>query len=72
MHKVEDQQQGKYRAEYGERVIRELSEKLTQEFGRGYSFTNLNQMRQFSLVYSKGQTVSEQSFQKPQTLSADL
>ncbi|MCL2246646.1 MAG: DUF1016 N-terminal domain-containing protein [Lentimicrobiaceae bacterium] len=48
---VEDEQKGEHRAEYGEQVIRELSEKLTKEFGRGFSFTNLKQMRQFYIVY---------------------
>ena len=57
---VEDEQKGEYRAEYGERIIRELSEKLTNEFGRGFSFTNLKQMRQFYIVYSIGQTLSDQ------------
>ena len=57
---VEDEQKGEHRAEYGEQIIRELSEKLTKEFGRGFSFTNLKQMRQFYIVYSIGQTLSDQ------------
>jgi hypothetical protein len=60
---VEDEQQGQYRAEYGERIIRELSKSLTKEFGRGFSFTNLNQMRQFYIVYSESQTLSDQIVQ---------
>ncbi|GHV13418.1 hypothetical protein AGMMS49938_07960 [Fibrobacterales bacterium] len=51
-HIVEDEQQGKKRAEYGKQVLTELANKLTEKFGKGFSFTNLNQMRQFFLAYS--------------------
>jgi predicted nuclease of restriction endonuclease-like (RecB) superfamily len=57
---VEDEQQGKERAEYGKRVLRELSEKLTAEFGKGFSKRNLEQMRQFFLTYSIAQKSSAQ------------
>ena len=56
---VEEEQNGKNRAEYGKYLLRELSKTLTQEFGRGFSVTNLKQMRQFFLIYSIGQTVSD-------------
>jgi len=36
----------------------DLSRKLTDEFGKGFSVTNLQQMRQFYIIYSKQQTVS--------------
>lgn len=68
---VEEEQKGKVRAEYGKQLIKELSQKLTSEFGKGFSKTNLKQMRQFYLTYSKSQTLSDQS-QKTQTLSAEL
>jgi predicted nuclease of restriction endonuclease-like (RecB) superfamily len=58
---VEDEQKGENRAEYGKRVLEELSGRLTKEFGRGFSLRNLEQMRQFYLSYSI-----------PQTLSAEL
>lgn len=48
---VEHEQKGKRRAEYGERVVRELARRLTDELGRGFSFTNLKYMRQFYLEY---------------------
>ncbi|MBL1410414.1 DUF1016 N-terminal domain-containing protein [Sphingobacterium faecale] len=35
--------------------------KFTKDFGRGFSQRNIEQMRQFYLVYSKTQTVSAQS-----------
>jgi predicted nuclease of restriction endonuclease-like (RecB) superfamily len=55
---VSEEQNGKERAEYGKRILKELSLKLTNEFGKGYSQRNLEQMRQFFLTYSKAQTVS--------------
>lgn len=69
---VEEQQNGKDRAEYGKELIDELSNILTKEFGKGFSSTNLKQMRQFYLSYSKGQTPSDDSEQKGQTLSDDF
>jgi predicted nuclease of restriction endonuclease-like (RecB) superfamily len=55
---VEEEQDGQLRANYGKQLIPELSKKLTTEFGRGFSITNIQQMRQFYLVYSKQQTPS--------------
>jgi hypothetical protein len=55
---VEEEQAGKERAEYGEKLISELSKRLSTEFGRGFSVTNLQQMRNFYLVYEKQQTLS--------------
>lgn len=57
---VLEEQNGKERAEYGKRILKELSLKLTNEFGKGFSQRNLEQMRQFYLTYSKAQTVSAQ------------
>jgi len=48
---VEEQQNGKDRAEYGARVIQRLSEALTEEFGRGFSRENLKNARKFYQVY---------------------
>jgi len=66
---VEEEQGGKERAEYGKELIDELSNTLSKEFGKGFSSTNLKQMRQFYLSYSKGQTLSDDSEKKGQTLS---
>jgi predicted nuclease of restriction endonuclease-like (RecB) superfamily len=44
---VEQEQKGKDRAEYGKEVVKALAERLTAEFGRGFSQTNLKLMRQF-------------------------
>lgn len=55
---VEDEQQGKERAEYGKQVLKELSKRLSVEFGKGFSERNLEQMRQFFLTYSISQKSS--------------
>ncbi len=68
---VVEEQKGKERAEYGKQLIKELSQKLTREFGKGFSTTNLKQMRQFYLTYSKSQTLSDQS-SNAKTASAEL
>ncbi|MCT4640163.1 MAG: PDDEXK nuclease domain-containing protein [Bacteroidales bacterium] len=55
---VEEEQGGEERAKYGKYILKELSERLTKEFGKGFSQRNLEQMRQFYLNYSKAQTLS--------------
>jgi predicted nuclease of restriction endonuclease-like (RecB) superfamily len=55
---VEEEQNGKNRAEYGKTVLKDLSLHLTKKFGKGFSQRNLEQMRQFYLSYSIPQTVS--------------
>ena len=49
---VEEEQNGKDRAEYGKHILKGLSEELTKEFGRGFSIRNLEQIRKFYLTYS--------------------
>ncbi|HRK28635.1 MAG TPA: DUF1016 N-terminal domain-containing protein [Chitinophagales bacterium] len=44
---VEEEQQGKHRAEYGKNLIRHLAEKLSEEFGNAYSERNLLYCKQF-------------------------
>ncbi len=48
---VEDEQGGEKRAEYGKRVLPELAERLTTEFGKGYSVQSLWNYRQFYLCF---------------------
>jgi predicted nuclease of restriction endonuclease-like (RecB) superfamily len=50
---VEHEQEGKTRAEYGKAVLKEVSERLSAEFGKGFDITNLRKMRQFYLHFSK-------------------
>ncbi|WP_407506097.1 PDDEXK nuclease domain-containing protein [Elizabethkingia miricola] len=49
---VEEEQNGKERAEYGEALLKNLSVALTKEFGKGFSSSNLRNFRQFYLTYS--------------------
>ncbi|MBI2336508.1 MAG: DUF1016 domain-containing protein [Deltaproteobacteria bacterium] len=50
-HVIAHEQQGKERAEYGQEVLKRLAEKLTREFGRGFSKSNLEYIRRFFLTY---------------------
>lgn len=51
-------QQGDERASYGDAVLDKLSQKLTNEFGKGFSSRNLRTMRKFYLIYPIWKTVS--------------
>ena len=44
---VEEEQQGKERADYGKQLLKELSAELTKEFGKGFSTGSLYYYRQF-------------------------
>ena len=55
---VEYEQQNQIRADYGKQTLKELSKELTREFGKGFSRSNLQNMRTFYLAYEKCQTVS--------------
>ena len=48
---IENEQLGASRATYGEQLLSKLSEKLIAEFGKGYSVSNLRNMRKFYQVY---------------------
>ena len=62
---VEFEQGGKTKPAYGEEVINRLAEDLKARFGRGFSRSNVFQMRQFYLAYrEKVQTLSGQSTQR--------
>lgn len=50
---VEEQQEGSTRAKYGQQVIKNLSEKLLNEFGRGFSGDTLKNARKFYLIYKE-------------------
>ena len=55
---VEHEQEGKEKAEYGKATLKDLSSKLTGEFGKGFSVDNLENMRRFYLTYNNSETVS--------------
>ena len=48
---VEHEQNGSLRAEYGKAVLQGLSERLTEEFGKGFDIRNLRNMRSFYLAF---------------------
>ena len=53
---VEEEQGGSSRAEYGAKLIENLSRYLTVTFGKGFSEANLKNMRQFYLTYPEFDT----------------
>lgn len=55
---VEEEQEGEGRAKYGKALLKNLSVELTQEFGKGYSVDNLENMRKFYIAFSKSETAS--------------
>ena len=55
---VEYEQRGRKRAVYSQETLKTVSRRLTAEFGKGYSVPNLQEMRQFYLLYGKQQTLS--------------
>ena len=57
---VDQEQHGEKKAKYGQNLINGLSDKLSAEFGKGFSATNIKQMRTFYLTYSKGQKASDE------------
>lgn len=58
---VEEEQNGKERAAYGKQLLKGLSQRLTEEFGKGFSVDSLEKMRLFFLTYSKSSTLSTNS-----------
>jgi predicted nuclease of restriction endonuclease-like (RecB) superfamily len=76
---VHEIQGGEERAAYGRQVLKDLSRRLTERYGRGFSVTNLQNFRQFHLTYARRvpeihQTVSVKSKSPPihQTASVKL
>ena len=55
---VEDEQGNSDRAEYGKQLITDLSKRLTKEYGKGFSRSNLQNMRNIYLSYPICQTLS--------------
>ena len=57
---VEEEQNGQGRAIYGELMISGLSDKLTKEFGEGFTDTNLKYMRQFYQAFPKSHALRDE------------
>ena len=54
---VEVEQQGKARADYGDRLIAKLAKRLSQRFGRGMGAATLRRIRRFYLTYPGGTAI---------------
>ena len=50
---VQDEQAGQQRAEYGKRVLADLAQRLSTEFGVGFRLSNLCNFRQFHLCFCR-------------------
>ncbi len=48
---VMEEQKGEQKAAYGEALLKNLSIALTEELGKGFSYANLRNFRQFYLTY---------------------
>lgn len=57
---VEEEQRGKERAGYGQRLLEELAARLTGEFGKGFTPTNLKYMRQFYTAFPIRHTLRDE------------
>ena len=78
---IEDEQKGQHRADYAKEILLNLSNRLTEEFGKGYSLTNLEYIRKFyklyinripqSLIGKSGKADIKKRTQIPQSLIAE-
>src|SRR3990170_7023399 len=76
---VEEEQKGRKRAEYGEKLLLNLADRLTADFGDGYSVHNLKFMRRFYREYHEllgdaeiGYALRIQSVTRGQPTSAEI
>jgi len=61
---VEHEQKGAKRAAYGAELLKELSARLTEEFGRGFSPVNLSHMRRFFLTWQDRAQIFQSASEK--------
>lgn len=57
---VEEEQKGKTKAGYGEYLIKDLSKRLSNEFGKGFDYSNVKNMRQFYQTFPIGDALRSQ------------
>jgi predicted nuclease of restriction endonuclease-like (RecB) superfamily len=69
---VEHEQGGRKRAAYGEAVLNDLSQRLTTDFGKGFTTTNLKYMRSFYLAFPIRHALRDESRASAQGLHATL
>ena len=55
-----EEQGGNEKAEYGTGLLKELSKQMTQDFGKGFTVTNLKYMRQFYLMFPNGHALRDE------------
>lgn len=70
---VEEEQEGKKRADYGQALLKNLADKLSKEFGDGFTERNLRNFRQFYLWFPIRHAVRAESLivQKTESLSGN-
>ena len=71
---VEEEQRGSKRAEYGKKLIENISSELIKEFGRGFSTTALKNMRIFYTIYKNkiGQSLIDEFYKLSWTHYCEL
>ncbi|TBO39690.1 PDDEXK nuclease domain-containing protein [Pedobacter kyonggii] len=75
---VENEQGGSVKASYGDEILQSLSKKLTADFGKGFSYSNLRNFRQFYLTYPNDQicyavrSISQNTDNQPNEISYAL
>lgn len=57
---IVEKQGGNATAEYGSKLIEELSKQMTTDFGKGFTVANLKNMRQFYLAFQNRYTLCSQ------------
>lgn len=57
---IVEQQDGYEKAEYGSRLIAELSKQMIVDFGKGFTLTNLKYMRQFYLTFPNSHALRDE------------
>ena len=57
---VEHEQNGNTRAEYGKQLLQQLSERLSAEFGKGFSVRTLQQLKKFYAMFPIANTLCSQ------------
>lgn len=69
---VEDEQQGQYRAQYGKQVLKNLSRRLTNRFGSGWSVDTLEKCRTFFQLYRISATPSRKSMESLEDVLGEI
>jgi DUF1016 N-terminal domain len=59
---IEEEQQGQSRADYGDNLLKNLTQRLQIEYGKGFSYANLKLMRQFYLAFPQLLTPNQKGY----------